>query len=38
VEVVGRAVRVAGTESGGNLVVPALKVREFNFTSISEAV
>jgi predicted Zn-dependent protease len=38
VEMVGRAERIAGTESGGNLVLPALKVREFNFTSISEAV
>jgi predicted Zn-dependent protease len=38
VEMVGRAQRVAGTESGGDIVVPALKVREFHFTSVSEAV
>ncbi|MFN2564141.1 MAG: TldD/PmbA family protein [Gemmatimonadaceae bacterium] len=38
VEMVGRPVRIAGTESGGNVVLPALKVREFNFTSVSEAV
>jgi predicted Zn-dependent protease len=38
VEMVGRAVRIAGTESGGNVVLPALKVKEFSFTSVSEAV
>ena len=38
VEMVGRPERIAGTESGGNIVLPALKVREFNFTSVSEAV
>ncbi len=38
VEMVGRPERIAGTESGGNVVLPALKVREFNFTSVSEAV
>jgi predicted Zn-dependent protease len=38
VEMVGRPVRIAGTESGGNVALPALKVREFNFTSVSEAV
>jgi predicted Zn-dependent protease len=38
VEMVGRPERIAGTESGGNVVLPALKVRDFNFTSISEAV
>jgi predicted Zn-dependent protease len=37
-EAVGRAVRVAGTESGGDVVMPALKVRDFNFTSLSDAV
>jgi predicted Zn-dependent protease len=37
-EGIGQAVRVAGTESGGNVVVPALKIREFNFTSTSDAV
>jgi predicted Zn-dependent protease len=38
VEMIGRPVRIAGTESGGNVVLPPLKVREFNFTSVSEAV
>jgi predicted Zn-dependent protease len=37
-EMIGRPVRVAGTEGGGNAVLPALKVRDFNFTSVSEAV
>jgi predicted Zn-dependent protease len=37
-EAVGPAVRLAGTEAGGNIVMPALKVRDFNFTSLSEAV
>jgi predicted Zn-dependent protease len=38
VEMVGNPVRIAGTESGGNVVLPPLKVRDFNFTSVSEAV
>lgn len=38
VEAIGRAVRVGGTEQGGPVVVPALKVRDFNFTSLSDAV
>jgi predicted Zn-dependent protease len=38
VELAGRPERIAGTESGGNVVLPALKIREFNFTSVSEAV
>jgi predicted Zn-dependent protease len=37
-EMIGRPMRVAGTESGGDVVLPALKVRDFNFTSLSEAV
>ena len=37
-ESVGPAVRVAGTESEGVVVVPPLKVRDFNFTSLSDAV
>jgi predicted Zn-dependent protease len=37
-EMVGRSERVAGTESGGNVVFPTLKVRDFNFTSLSDAV
>ncbi len=38
VEAIGRPQRLAGTEAGGNVVMPALKVRDFNFTSLSEAV
>ncbi|MCU0647037.1 MAG: TldD/PmbA family protein [Gemmatimonadaceae bacterium] len=30
--------RLAGTEAGGDVAMPALKVRDFNFTSLSEAV
>jgi predicted Zn-dependent protease len=37
-EALGRASRVAGTEAGGDVVMPALKVRDFNFTSLSDAV
>lgn len=37
-EAAGRPVRIAGTESGGAVVMPPLKIREFNFTSLSEAV
>ena len=37
-EMLGRSERIAGTESGGNVVFPALKVRDFNFTSLSDAV
>ncbi len=37
-ESLGRAVRVAGTEAGGNVVFPTLKVKDFNFTSLSDAV
>jgi predicted Zn-dependent protease len=37
-EVLGRSQRLAGTEAGGNVVMPALKARDFNFTSLSEAV
>jgi predicted Zn-dependent protease len=40
-EALGRAERVAASESGGvgaSVVVPPLLVREFTFTSISEAV
>ena len=38
IEAIGPAVRIGGTESGGPIVVPALKVRDFNFTSLSDAV
>jgi predicted Zn-dependent protease len=37
-EMLGRSERVAGTESGGNVVMPTIKVRDFNFTSLSDAV
>jgi predicted Zn-dependent protease len=37
-EAMGQTARLAGTEAGGNIVMPALKVRDFNFTSLSEAV
>ena len=38
VDAIGPTARVAGTESGGTVVMPALKVRAFNFTSSSDAV
>lgn len=37
-EALGRPVRLAGTEAGGAVVVPPIKVRDFNFTSLSDAV
>ena len=37
-EALGRAERVAGTEAGGDVVMPAIKVQDFNFTSLSDAV
>ena len=37
-EMLGSAERLAGTEAGGAVVMPAIKVRDFNFTSLSEAV
>ena len=37
-DTLGRASRLGGTEAGGNIVMPALKCREFSFTSLSEAV
>jgi predicted Zn-dependent protease len=37
-EMLGVSERIAGTEAGGSVVMPALKVRDFNFTSLSEAV
>ncbi len=38
IEAIGPAVRLAGTEGGGAIVMPALKVKDFNFTSLSDAV
>jgi predicted Zn-dependent protease len=37
-DALGRAVRVAGTEAGGDIVMPSIKVHDFNFTSLSDAV
>jgi predicted Zn-dependent protease len=37
-EMLGRPERLAGTEAGGAVVVPAIKVRDFNFTSLSDAI
>jgi predicted Zn-dependent protease len=37
-EALGQPVRVAGTEAGGAVVMPPIKVRDFSFTSLSEAV
>jgi hypothetical protein len=37
-EAMGPPERLAGTESGGAVVVPPIKVRDFNFTSLSDAV
>jgi predicted Zn-dependent protease len=31
-------VRLAGTEQGGDVAMPAIKVKDFNFTSLSDAV
>ena len=41
IEAMGRPVRVSASESGsagGAVVVPPLKVRDFNFTSLSDAI
>jgi len=37
-EALGQAQRLAGTEAGGNIVMPSVKARDFSFTSLSEAV
>lgn len=37
-EALGRPVRLAGTEAGGAVVVPPIKVKDFTFTSLSDAV
>jgi predicted Zn-dependent protease len=37
-EELGRAVRIGGTEQGGPVVMPAIKAKDFNFTSLSDAV
>ena len=38
IEAIGPAQRLGGTEFGGDVVMPPIKVRDFNFTSLSEAV
>ena len=38
VEALGVPVRIGGTESGGPIVVPAVKAKDFEFTSLSDAV
>lgn len=37
-QALGAAERIAGTEAGGDIVMPAVKAAEFNFTSLSDAV
>ena len=37
-DALGRAERVAGTEAGGDVVMPAIKAHDFTFTSLSDAV
>ncbi|MDQ6736523.1 MAG: TldD/PmbA family protein [Gemmatimonadota bacterium] len=38
VETLGVPVRIGGTEAGGPIVVPAVKAKDFDFTSLSDAV
>jgi predicted Zn-dependent protease len=37
-QALGPAVRLAGTEQGGPIVMPSIKAKDFNFTSLSDAV
>jgi predicted Zn-dependent protease len=37
-EALGREERLGGTEAGGAVVMPALRARDFDFTSLSDAV
>ena len=37
-ESIGPAVRIGGTEAGGPVVMPPIKAKDFNFTSLSDAV
>ena len=37
-EAIGPAVRIGGTEQGGPIVMPPIKAKDFNFTSLSDAV
>jgi len=38
IEAIGPAVRIGGSEGGGPIVMPPLKAKDFNFTSLSDAV
>ena len=38
IEAIGPSVRIGGSEGGGPIVMPAIKARDFNFTSLSDAV
>ena len=38
IDALGRAERLAGTEQGGDIVMPSIRAKDFNFTSLSEAV
>lgn len=38
VEALGVPVRIGGTEAGGPIVVPAVKAKDFDFTSLSDAI
>ena len=38
IEALGQSVRIAGTEGGGAIVMPPIKAKDFNFTSLSDAV
>ena len=38
VDAMGQVQRLSGSESGGDLAMPAVKVSDFNFTSLSDAV
>jgi predicted Zn-dependent protease len=37
-EALGPSIRLGGTEQGGPIVMPAIKAKDFNFTSLSDAV
>ena len=38
IEALGPAQRLAGTEAGGDVLMPTIKAKDFNFTSLSEAI
>lgn len=38
IEAIGPAIRLGGTEAGGPVVMPTIKAKDFNFTSLSDAV